>query len=150
MSNGTEHFRFVVPARLEYRDAARGFLDFVCRRLFEQGAMEAEAAHQVVSAFVEAFNNAVVHAYRDLDPGSVEIDLRVDADAIELQVCDHGRAFRIEEVKEPDLDALPEGGLGIYIIKQFMDHVHYEAAPGRNVLRMSKSLPAAGGGRAGG
>ncbi|MEM6860944.1 MAG: ATP-binding protein [Myxococcota bacterium] len=150
MPDATEHFRFVLPARLEYRDAARGFLDFVCRRLHEQGALESETAHQVVSAFVEAFNNAVVHAYRDLEPGTVEVDLRLRAASIELQVSDQGRAFRIEEVREPDLDALPEGGLGIYIIKQFMDDVRYESSQDRNILHMSKSLLASGGGRADG
>ena len=41
----------------------------------------------------------------------------------------------------PDLDALPESGMGIYIIKSFMDEVTYRSSdrPGApNVLSMTK------------
>jgi serine/threonine-protein kinase RsbW len=135
-----EQFSFVLPARLEYRDAVRSFLTHLCEQLTRTSQLSMEGGHQIVSAFVEAFNNAVVHAYRDLEPGPVEVELVVGRDKMQVKVCDQGRAFRLDDVAEPDLDALPEGGLGLYIIRKFMDEVHYEAVEGRNVLHMTKAL----------
>lgn len=141
-NGGGEVFRFAVPARLEYRDAARGFLAFICRTLVENRVLPAGAEHEVASAFVEAFNNAAVHAYRDLPPGDVEVEMRVDRRELEVEVSDFGRRFEPSGVPEPDLEALPEGGLGLFIIRNFMDRVRYESRAGRNVLTMSKNLAA--------
>lgn len=135
-----EVFRFVVPARLEYRDAARGFLAYICKALVKDRLLPDGAEHEVASAFVEAFNNAAVHAYRDLPPGEVEVEMRVNEARLEVEVCDSGRKFEPSVVPEPDLEALPEGGLGLFIIRNFMDRVHYETRAGKNVLTMSKRL----------
>ncbi len=145
-TNGrSEIFKFAVPARLEYRDAARGFLTFICRSLEQKNKLPTGADHQVASAFVEAFNNAAVHAYRDLPVGTVEVELRLEARRLTVAVSDFGRTFHPEGVPEPDLDALPEGGLGLFIIRNFMDEFAYESLPDRNVLTMSKVLAAANG-----
>ena len=134
----TEHFRFVVPGKLEYRDAARAFLAYVCDRLVQRGDFPEDTGHRVISAFVEAFNNAVIHGYRDRPPGPVEVDMQVSPTALKVVVVDHGDVFRPDLVPEPDLDALPEGGLGLYIIRNFMDDVHYERVDQRNMLTMEK------------
>lgn len=134
----TEHFRFVVPARLEYRDAARAFLAYVCDRLVHRGEFPEDMGHRVISAFVEAFNNAVIHAYKDRPAGPVEVDLQVSPRALRVVVVDYGQTFRPDLVPEPDLDALPEGGLGLYIIRSFMDDVAYERVDHRNILIMEK------------
>lgn len=149
-ANGSEVFRFAVPARLEYRDAARGFLTYICRTLVDDDLLPAGADHEIASAFVEAFNNAAVHAYRGMPPGEVEVEMRVSRERLEVEVSDFGRKFEPAGVPEPDLEALPEGGLGLFIIRNFMDRVHYESRDGRNVLTMSKVLAAASGRRANG
>jgi serine/threonine-protein kinase RsbW len=148
--DGSEVFRFAVPARLEYRDAARGFLTYICRTLVDEELLPDGADHEVASAFVEAFNNAAVHAYRGLPPGDVEVEMRVSPERLEVRVSDFGREFEPAGVPEPDLEALPEGGLGLFIIRNFMDRVHYESRAGRNVLTMSKALTATSSGRANG
>lgn len=147
--DAVERFRFVLPGRLEYRDAARAFLAYVCDRLSTQGSLPADVGHRVISAFVEAFNNSVIHAYRDREPGPVEVTLEVAADRLLVRVIDEGRAFVPDEVPEPDLDALPEGGLGLFIIRSFMDDVHYDRVDDRNVLTMGKSIEDDGDGATG-
>jgi serine/threonine-protein kinase RsbW len=135
-----EEFRFVTPGRLEYRDAAKAFLAYVCDRLVGRDAMPEDIGHRVISAFVEAFNNAVIHAYQGQVAGPVEVELSVSADRLSLKVIDEGVSFAPEDVPEPDLDALPEGGMGLFIMKSFMDHVEYHREDGRNVLTMEKML----------
>lgn len=135
-----EHFRFVLPGRLEYRDAARAFMAYVCEQLALKDALPIEVGHRVISAFVEAFNNAVIHAYKGVTPGPIEVEMFVTRDSLRVTVSDQGNTFIPENVPEPDLDALPEGGLGLFIIRNFMDHVGYARVGDRNVLTMEKVL----------
>jgi anti-sigma regulatory factor (Ser/Thr protein kinase) len=135
-----ETFRFVLPGRLEYRDAARAFLAYVCDQLAKKNTLPEDVGHRVISAFVEAFNNAVIHAYKGLPAGPVEVEMQVDLDKLRVTVIDQGKTFAPDKVPEPDLDALPEGGLGLFIIRNFMDHVGYERVGDRNILTMEKLL----------
>lgn len=127
-----EAFLFVLPARLEYRDAARAFLNHLCLQMAEQ--------HHIISAFVEAFNNSVLHAYEGGPPGAISVEVFVSEKILRLVVTDEGRPFEPGDVPEPDLDALPEGGLGLFIIESFMDKVQYHRVEGRNVLSMEKHI----------
>lgn len=133
-------FSFELPARLEYRDAARAFLAFVCEQLAERGLLPEDAGHRVISAFVESFNNAVIHAYADAPGGPVRVELQVSPDRLVVRTTDFGAVFAPETVPEPDLDALPEGGLGLFIIRNFMDTVEYRREGEANVLHMVKLL----------
>lgn len=135
-----ERFRFGVPARLEYRDAVRSFIHHVCTQLAKRGILTGRDAHGVVSAFVEAFNNAVIHAYEGHAAGPVEVAMSVSSRMLQVEVRDAGRTFVPDDVPEPDLESLPEGGLGLFIIRNFMDETRYERRGLQNVLMMRKHL----------
>ena len=135
-----ELFRFLMPGRLEYRDAAKAFLAYVCERLVRKDLLAEDVGHRVISAFVEAYNNAVVHAYRDAPMGPVEVELHVNAKRLRLRIIDEGVRFKPDSVPEPDLDALPEGGMGLFIMRSFMDSVEYRRDGQRNVVTMEKAL----------
>jgi serine/threonine-protein kinase RsbW len=95
--------------------------------------------HSVISAVGEAFNNIAVHGYRDARPGVVEIDVAVDRRGLAVEMRDYGRSFDPRHATPPDLDALPESGMGIFIMNEVMDEVDYR--PGRpNVLTLVKRL----------
>ena len=146
-ASSAEHFRFELPGRLEYREAVRAFLAHVCDHLQRNDRLPADAGHRVISAFVEAFNNTVIHAYEDQPHGPVHVELEITEEYLTVRVMDEGKAFVLEEVPEPDLAALPEGGLGLFIIRNFMDDVGYERRGDRNVLTMVKRFePAPGDG----
>jgi serine/threonine-protein kinase RsbW len=141
--------RLRVPGALKYRDLAVRAVAAACKLVGPDAAPPPPHGRrifddQVISAFGEAFNNAAVHAYGGQAPGEVEIEMEIGADAITISMRDYGNSFDIEHVPEPDLDALPESGLGIYIIKSFMDEVDYRAGE-PNELRMKKRLVRSGG-----
>jgi serine/threonine-protein kinase RsbW len=99
---------------------------------------------EVMSAVGEAFNNIAIHAYRDTTGGDVELEMAADEHAITIRMSDTGRTFDPATVPDPDLSALPERSLGLYIIRSFMDDVRYVAGsgPGRpNVLMLRKRFP---------
>ena len=93
--------------------------------------------NQVVSAFGEAFNNAAHPQLRGRTPATSRSRSR-SAPAPSPSGCiDYGNSFDLDDVPDPDLEALPESGLGMYIIRSFMDEVKYVAGT-PNVLSMTK------------
>ena len=123
------------PAGLAVRGIAQGF-----------GLDETEA-YLLELAVVEAVSNVIRHAYGNRPGHPVEIALALTPQGISLEILDRGTALdlgvlsRAGELAAPaDISELPEGGLGLAIIKQAMDDVSYSSRDGINVLRMSKSL----------
>ena len=139
-SEQPEQYFFRVPANDSMRAAATSFLTAVCSELEVQKLFTAKMTHHVVSAFTEAYTNVVKHAYRDT-PSNGEISVEVNKldDCLEILISDSGNKFEFEKVPSPDLDALPEGGMGIYIMKQFMENVTYSQVGSYNQLRMRKA-----------
>jgi serine/threonine-protein kinase RsbW len=142
--------RLHVPGTLRYRDLAVRVVSAACK-LVEPPTADGSRSpakqdfdHQVISAFGEAFNNAAIHSYRGRPAGEVEIEVDVRDRAITIRIADYGKSFDLSNVAEPDLDALPESGLGIFIIQSFMDEVSYSRGSGeggaRNVLSMTKFM----------
>jgi serine/threonine-protein kinase RsbW len=144
--------RLHVPGSLEYRDLAIRVVAAACKLVGgderRRGAVTpwADFDSQVISAFSEAFNNAALHNYRNRPLGELEIEVETERDRITIRLADYGESFDLAQVAAPDLDALPESGLGIYIIQSFMDEVVYRSGA-RNVLSMSKQIGS--GGRSG-
>jgi serine/threonine-protein kinase RsbW len=104
------------------------------------------AAGEIELSVVEAVNNAIEHAYQRSEDGLVEVKLEGDDRRLLIEVCDTGRRMppgtlgqvRPPEVEVEDLAALPEGGMGLYIVTQLMDDVRYERRAGKNVLIMER------------
>jgi serine/threonine-protein kinase RsbW len=139
-----DHLRVEAPCHLLYRDAVGALVERVCQRLEEEGA-QSGLGYQVISAFNEAFNNLAIHA------GSQRVEVLVEVSPTELalELRDEGPPYDYDDVPLPELDELPESGLGIYIMRSFMTSVHYTPRRdgGQNVLRMVRTLtddPAAG------
>ena len=101
---------------------------------------EDEFEAQTVSAFGEAFNNIAIHSYRAGPPGDIDIEIEADEDGIVIRLMDTGKSFDPASIAPPDMDDmedLPESGMGLFIMRSFMDEVEY--SPGSpNVLRLVK------------
>jgi serine/threonine-protein kinase RsbW len=126
-----------VPGTLEYRNLALRAVSEACRIAQHDEWEGASLEAQTVSALGEAFNNIAIHSYAGRPPGDVVIEISWTRDEIVMQITDEGQSFDPEQVELPDLDALPEGGMGLFIIRSFMDEVDYQAGP-PNVLRLVK------------
>jgi serine/threonine-protein kinase RsbW len=136
--------RLRVPGLLKYRDLAVRTVAAVCKLAWdERGPGHHRPAgnfdEEVVSAFGEAFNNIAIHGYRNRPSGDVEIELNLSHDRLTIRLIDYGNSYDPALIPEPDFDALPESGMGMFIIRNFMDAVAY--TPGQpNVLSMTKYL----------
>jgi serine/threonine-protein kinase RsbW len=88
---------------------------------------------KVVSAVSEAFNNVAIHAYRDLTPGTVDLEMEVSPQGITIRMSDTGHKFEPKLERTPDLKSLPESHMGLYIVRSFMDQVMYRPGNGTSV-----------------
>jgi serine/threonine-protein kinase RsbW len=134
-------FSLHVPSSTENLSMIR---DFVKSIGAQSGMGDMEIA-KLEMAVDEACSNVMEHAYNADSTKEVSIRATVDANVVQIEVIDTGKGFdpsSIEQLKLEDLvSAKRTGGLGMRLMKSFMDEVHYEIVPGvKNELRMVKRL----------
>jgi Histidine kinase-like ATPase domain len=98
-----------------------------------------------ISAFMEIFNNVAVHSYQRSGDGDIELAIGVNPGELVVELKDFGVPFDLTSVPTPNLDSLPEGGMGIHIARTMLDEMVYEPGPPnlwRMIKRMSASQPA--------
>ncbi len=123
--------RAILPSRLEYRDLAIRLVASACKLVPAGGD---DFSNEVVSAFSEALNNVVIHG--GVSPeDEVEIEIDLGEDRLTLRLKDYGMSFDPRTVPSPDLDALPESGMGAFIIMSFMDQVELRGRAPRTRFR---------------
>ncbi|MBS2015053.1 MAG: ATP-binding protein [Deltaproteobacteria bacterium] len=127
---------FRVAARLSNRSLAIGLVE----RLVEHvSAADREFCNAITTAFGEAFNNVVIHGYRHRSDGVLDVEAELGADYVTLKLIDTGVTADLSNVPAPDLDGLPEGGLGIFMMQSLMDEVVYRGGT-PNVLSLTKRM----------
>jgi len=118
--------------------------DFVKSIGLQAGMGDMEVA-RLELAVDEACANVMEHAYDADDTKEVSIRAIVDEASVQIEVIDTGKGFdpaAVEQLKLQELvSAKRTGGLGMRLMKSFMDEVHYEMQPGvKNELKMVKRL----------
>jgi serine/threonine-protein kinase RsbW len=107
---------------------------------------EDQAIYQIQVAADEACANVVEHAYANMEAGEMEVACFVDGRMFVVAVRDWGQSFDPDEIADPEINAPLEertlGGLGLFLIRQFMEEVQYSSDPEMgNELTMRKRLP---------
>jgi serine/threonine-protein kinase RsbW len=113
------------------------------REAAEAAGFDESALYEIELAIDEACANVVRHAYGDGVSGDMEVSCYLEGSDFVVQVRDWGMAFNPDEIPDPDVNAPLEertlGGLGLFLIKQFMDSVQFSFDPERgNTLTMVK------------
>jgi len=115
------------------------------RRFLPDGARGISLEDDLRIGLTEALNNCVLHAYGGAPGGTVTIDLCPAPDAVRLSVIDRGSPPPMELVAaapDPlflgDLDELPEGGWGWFLIHRSVDNVSFVQEDGLNRLTLER------------
>ena len=91
-------------------------------------------------AMEEAVVNVVNYAYPEGTTGEIEMEVSSDDKALTFILRDRGKPFDPTTAKEVDITLSAEerniGGLGIHLIRNYMDVVKYEYCAGQNVLTL--------------
>lgn len=117
------------------------------RGLCGAAGLEGRTCAHVELAVAEAVNNAIRHAYGRRPGHPIEVTVTLDETRLTIEVSDEGepmepRPAPVLDFDPGDLERLPEGGMGLFLIHSVMDEVEYETRGGRNRLVMRRRLAA--------
>jgi anti-sigma regulatory factor (Ser/Thr protein kinase) len=122
-SQGNAELELELPSEPTSVRVARHAVAGVAR---SAGAPEAD----VKLAVSEAVSNAVTHAFRDRDPGTIMVSARIDRGKLLVTIADDGSGMR------PNLDS--KGlGLGISLITKLAGDVRFDSSDKGLTVSMS-------------
>ena len=143
MPSGYHDVHLEIHSTIEALDLVQAVTEHITRQL----GFDEEAVHWTTMAVRESVVNAIAHG-NDSDPAKIVfIDYAATppsdpADFI-VTVRDQGPGFDPEDIKDcltPE-NMLSTSGRGVFLIRQFMDHVSMRRSPlGGMEVRMSKRI----------
>ena len=92
----------------------------------------------------ELLVNIISYSYPSNQKGYADLELSKIDGKIIICVIDKGIPFNILNIKKPDLSASIEersiGGVGIHLIKSYVDDIHYIRQDDENIVTLIKIL----------
>ena len=72
--------------------------------------------------------NSIQHAYEGRGGQPIKVSVRSSDDSLVIEVEDFGKPFDADEYETPDLDALPDSGYGLFLVKTIADSLSFDVA----------------------
>jgi serine/threonine-protein kinase RsbW len=120
-------------------------VEAAAEKLAEQAGIEEEERFRVTMAVREAAVNAVLHG-NEYDPTKkITVSLENTGSALIFTIADQGRGLDPESLPDPlaPENLLRGTGRGIFLIRSFMDEVHFrQLHPGTELTLIKKLAPA--------
>ena len=147
-SNGCNIICMDVPGRIECRGLILRTVTDACKLVISdiraRGSLNFDFIDHFVSAVSEAFNNIVLHGYVGREPDTIYLQIENCPEWMRVILKDTGTSYDVSQAPTPELDTLPESGLGIFIMRSCVDEVTYVAGS-PNTLTLFKRLDGKGG-----
>ena len=130
-----------LPAIVENLDTVMGFVE----EHLENYGCPMNTMMQVSLAVEEIYVNIAHYAYNpEVGPATILVEVHEEPLEVLITFVDKGKPYDPLAKDDPDITLSAEdrdiGGLGIFLVKQTMDDVHYEYSNGSNILKISKRL----------
>ncbi len=130
----------ILPNDVQEVPKLAAFVDEVC----EAAGMDMSTTMQMNLAIEEAVVNVMEYAYPAGTKGEVRIEAQTNDTYVEFVITDDGKPFNPTEKGDVDTTLPAEersiGGLGIMLVKHYMDDTIYKYVDGQNVLTLRKNL----------
>jgi serine/threonine-protein kinase RsbW len=92
----------------------------------------------------EAVSNIIFYAFKNGGEHKINITVSVSKNRLTIIITDDGVPFDPLTHQKPDITSNAEertiGGLGIFLISQIMDEMHYTREKNQNILTLNKSI----------
>lgn len=90
----------------------------------------------------EACSNIIEHAYGGENKGNIEISINESDKQFTIYIRDYGKSFNPDKIPTPsmskELKDHKGSGLGLYMMRQWMDEVDFKFGDKSNLLKMVK------------
>lgn len=130
--------QLVVPAQVNYLPVLRNFVTRIAS-MYRFSKSEINALTICVD---EACTNIIKHGYGNTLSGSITMNLQIKTDRLVVELIDQGTSFDPNQIGDPNLSQYIQkrrkGGLGIFIMKKFLDEIQYKSSDRSNILRLVK------------
>ena len=136
----SEVIRLELPANARYLNVLAVCIGEMLSRVDGMSDPQ-QTIYNIQLAVHEGCTNIVDHAYVDED-GRITVNLMLgwSPPHIIVELHDNGRSFDPSSIAEPNFDEPQVRGYGLFLMRQIMDEVEYDAQPGHNIWRMIKHL----------
>jgi serine/threonine-protein kinase RsbW len=117
-------------AKFSSLEKIRAYIRLVSRN----AGFSQDKIYKITLSVDEACSNIIEHAYRgESDNHHIDCVTCITTEALLVQLHDTGRSFDPEAIPEPrleaDIDERARGGLGLFLIRKFMDELAYQNKP---------------------
>ena len=113
-----------------------------------QNGLPPEIAFDINLAVDELLTNTISYGYDDDRKHRIELMLHFNRDEAMVRIADDGEPFDPLQVLDPDkeapLESRAKGGLGVFLVRNVMDHVEYRRGDGCNIITLTKRTACAG------
>ena len=76
----------------------------------------------------EITSNSIKHAYEGQAGQPIRLSVESQTDTVVIQIEDFGKQFDPTRYRDPNLDEMNEGGMGLFIAKQLADEFSFDLA----------------------
>jgi len=130
--------QIIIPAQINYLPKLRKFIACLATKYkFSKSEINA-----LTISVDEACTNIIKHGYRNSPSGSIIMKVHIKRDRLVVELIDQGISFNPNEVSDPNISHYVQsgkkGGLGIFIMRKFLDEIQYLSVGQRNILRLTK------------
>ncbi len=126
-------------------NAREGILSVISR--LKNFGLSEHRLNEIQIALAEAINNVVEHAYENNTSGEVKVTCSMHDANLMIEIHDTGSPLPNLELPdgnlgplEKNLETLPEGGFGWFLIRELTTDVHYRRVAQTNELKLTFSI----------
>ena len=118
---------------------------FIAKTFCEEYYVAGEKIREIELSLAEALNNIIKHSYKGNEDNKIDVLLSIDETKVTIALTDYGESRKnvgkpVLEFDPADIDSLPEGGMGLFIIEQLMDEKIYTVDGNKNVFTLVKFI----------
>jgi anti-sigma regulatory factor (Ser/Thr protein kinase) len=131
----------------KFRNSMRQFVKIAAfiEQFCQAESVAGEDVSRILVSVEEVFTNTVSYGFKDDSDHWIVIELKKDRDALEVEIVDDGIPYDpLTEAPEPDISVSLEdrqiGGLGVLMVKYYMDDLSYSHDGIHNRLKMTLKL----------
>ena len=101
--------------------------------------------NELMVAIQEICDNIFEYAYQETKGKSIEFEIKIENNNLEVLICDYGvdQDFVIKKefvFDKDNIKSLPEGGMGLYLVFKMSDSLEYYRIDNKNYFKISKRV----------
>ena len=121
-----------------------GKISQIVEEFNETHRLPLKAVNAVSLALDEILTNIISYGYEEQGDHFIDIRISLQNEQIILEIEDDARQFNPLTVPEADTESAinerPIGGLGVHLVRNMMDEIHYIYKNNKNCLLMKKKI----------